>query len=347
MLAMMVVVSHTHVLAGRGDVLAPFGLGNLGVMAFFVLSGYVISEAVAVFYANRPGAFLINRILRIHPPFFVALFFSVLLHWLASLAGPLRFFDAQPHPERMLELNNVLSNALSMVLPVGLGRLGFSIDYIFVRYSWAIAAELAFYYLVALLLWLAARRWMARRLGASAFWGAVAFLILTTYLALGLPNYNLFFVGWAPYFILGMALYQLSAGPSGISRVGLVALACGALALLNWHAYTYMARNPNALAGLSVVLLDALIAAVWLLGNARMPARLIPVDRFAGDLTYPLYLNHYAVSVVALSVIPDERLGLPVFFAYVLVAIGFAYVAMQCSEPLTKHLRERIRGQKL
>jgi peptidoglycan/LPS O-acetylase OafA/YrhL len=73
-LAFAVVVSHFQ------ESLIPAGmdvhekiLGRTGVFLFFVLSGYVIAEALNLFYQGRIKQFLINRSLRIFPPFLAAL----------------------------------------------------------------------------------------------------------------------------------------------------------------------------------------------------------------------------------------------------------------------------------
>ena len=87
-LALMVVISHSARLGGPEieSALKPWGLGNVAVMVFFCLSGYIIAEALDLFYRQRIGKFLLNRTLRIIPPFLAALLFSILVHiWLASL----------------------------------------------------------------------------------------------------------------------------------------------------------------------------------------------------------------------------------------------------------------------
>jgi len=67
-LAVSVVVSHSTGLEAPGSFLAAMGIGNIAVMGFFVLSGFIIAEAASTFYRNRPAAFLANRFWRIAPP---------------------------------------------------------------------------------------------------------------------------------------------------------------------------------------------------------------------------------------------------------------------------------------
>src|ERR1700712_3911845 len=52
--------------------MAPYTVGNVAVLVFFALSGFVITEAVDSVYRRRPGPFLTHRLLRIVPHFLVA-----------------------------------------------------------------------------------------------------------------------------------------------------------------------------------------------------------------------------------------------------------------------------------
>jgi peptidoglycan/LPS O-acetylase OafA/YrhL len=71
-LALAVVVSHSQPMLGPNFV-GSIELGNIAVMSFFVLSGFIISEAGSTFYRGRPLAFLANRFWRIAPIYWLAL----------------------------------------------------------------------------------------------------------------------------------------------------------------------------------------------------------------------------------------------------------------------------------
>src|SRR3546814_689123 len=101
-LATLVLLSHSFWLSLGGDhFLSRIGVGNVGVMSFFVLSGFVISEALSSFYQTRPAAFLLNRFNRLYPPFLAALAISVGLH---AWAGQGSFIT-----------QNLLANTLALV----------------------------------------------------------------------------------------------------------------------------------------------------------------------------------------------------------------------------------------
>ncbi|MER8779076.1 hypothetical protein NKJ09_27610 [Mesorhizobium sp. M0189] len=57
----------------------PCEFGNIAVLVFFALSGFVISEAADRIYAGRPVAFMANRLLRILPHFALATILQSLL----------------------------------------------------------------------------------------------------------------------------------------------------------------------------------------------------------------------------------------------------------------------------
>ena len=59
-------------------------LGNVGVFMFFVLSGFVIFEALDIFYKDSIKRFLINRFLRIFPTYWASLAFAMLALYATS-----------------------------------------------------------------------------------------------------------------------------------------------------------------------------------------------------------------------------------------------------------------------
>ena len=98
LLAALVMVQHFGAdvaPAPLADALGPFAVGSMAVLAFFALSGFVITEAVDAVYRGRPGAFLTNRLLRIMPHFILAVAFSMLAHAIFRVAGGVRLWRSQ------------------------------------------------------------------------------------------------------------------------------------------------------------------------------------------------------------------------------------------------------------
>jgi peptidoglycan/LPS O-acetylase OafA/YrhL len=348
MLASMVVLSHTHLLAGIdvSEFIAQYGLGNMAVMSFFVLSGFVIAEAYFTFYSGRPGAFIINRLLRIWPPFFVALVFSMLLHWSVTQYVELRFFDNIAHPEKIFSWVNITGNSLYLIVIYGLGKFGLTPDYLFVRYAWAVAVELIFYYIFTVAVVLSGLSFVAKYFAKKVYWIVVSAGICLLFFMAIFAHMNIFLYGaWVPYFLLGVSMYFLSVETKnrplwqlifGVSLVG-----------INWHAFGYISRNPANSAFVSLIILNVLIGILWILSQQESSGKWKTLDRWFGDITYPLYLNHYAISIAILSLVGNGYRS-PVLFVVVyglcvLVSYGLLFI----SEPLTRGLRNRIRGATL
>ena len=82
-LALMVLWSHSVVsfFPEMSGWFSDLQLGNVGVSSFFVLSGYLMSEAISNWYSNRLPNFLINRY----------------LHWPAIVCGSRCFNWCPPY----------------------------------------------------------------------------------------------------------------------------------------------------------------------------------------------------------------------------------------------------------
>ncbi|HTE42457.1 MAG TPA: acyltransferase family protein, partial [Steroidobacteraceae bacterium] len=252
--------------------------------------------------------------------------------------------DDVPNPDVMFSATNIIGNTLSLALPVGLGRLGFDMTYPFVRYAWAVAIELLFYYGMALVA-LIALRYMRPANRAAFRWSAAALLGTAAFLIYALSS-NGYPLQWAPYFVLGVSLYH-HATTVGAQRTWALVAILASLVFINWHAYEYIGRNPRAEAEWALLILDVLIAVLYFLSRVSLARRWIRMDQFLGDLTYPLYLNHYLVGIVFLSLVPSNARSPALFVGSLVAATLFAYVAMQLSEPFTRRLRASIRGRAL
>jgi len=220
-LALAVVLGHSwgfSVAADQFFFLREIGTGNVAVVGFFVLSGYVISEAVSLFYAGRPLRFLGNRAMRLLPPYLMALAISVALHWLLQREGILPLFDYPTPPEGMFDRANLLGNVTGIIPIFNFQRvLHYQREYYyFVRFSWAVMVESVYYISVFILLvamggvprllrcWEnRAKSLAAIAIPSSAFAVVVAAHILNEYVH---PVYRV--LGFAPYFLLGSMIYH-------------------------------------------------------------------------------------------------------------------------------------------
>ncbi len=180
-LAILVVISHFQQIwspLNFSEIINPFGIGAIAVYLFFIVSGFVITEALFVFYRFRITAFLLNRFLRIYPPFVFALILSLGGHFIVSFLGidVLNWGDGRLFLERW-EWDH---NMYSLFSPFNWElRIAKEKHYLFVRYVWAIIVEIQFYIIAACLFYLS-----TQRKGSNIFWHVFfisAFLITHVY----------------------------------------------------------------------------------------------------------------------------------------------------------------------
>jgi peptidoglycan/LPS O-acetylase OafA/YrhL len=354
-LAMMVVSSHTFVLAfgdGSRDFIAQIGIGNVAVNGFFVLSGFIIAEAVHLFYTGRPGAFLINRALRLVPPFWAATLVSIFVHaWLSRL-GVLKLPDYEILPADMFAPDNLIVQITAIIPIFNFNRV---LDdargaYYFVRFAWAVFVEFVFYfaYAAAMLCWNWACRAVSLRTFALAWGGG--------FLALHMLNEYVRPVYWAlhyaPYFVLGCSLYFVHI--SGVRGARFLALVAYTLVGLHFFRYVqgqtgmsmqavYGIAQPRVLVA-SLMMLSLPIV-LMLLVSLQVSQRTARVDKWFGDLTYPLYLNHYIVLVAIWSLVEQRSWATQVMAMG--LALALAYVMKLAVDVPVASLRDWVRGLRL
>lgn len=345
-LAMLVVIQHygtTVAPPALIAVLLPLEVGSVAVLIFFVLSGFVIAEAVAKSYATKPRAFLTNRLLRILPVYALCTTVAVLVHYLLFIAGLpiIGVSPTTPAPEIMFSAKNILANFIAVLPPL---NDVIEADYNFLPVIWALRTEMLFYICVFLCLLISegARRVCSGRQRPRDVYP----IVLTVGYGVGMAVALASVAGWAPpifgffpYFASGYALYLYYSAVAGttpflVAALAMVLVHFNSLAPLH-PVYGYVRDQEMQLA-----LLAALMLAVAALAALRMRASRI--DRGLGDLTYPLYLVHR----IPLTVL----LAWPSLYGWIGLAAGCAASLMAAAvltrllDPLIGRLRERVRG---
>lgn len=198
-LAVMVIVQHAHWVApvGLSSWLQLPRTGTIAVLAFFVLSGFIITEAAERFYERRAVSFFANRMLRIFPPLMLAMALSIGVHY--SLGDQLRIMDDY-HGAEPFSSRNLLQN-LWFCIPV-FGDILPRPEYPFIPYIWAIRTEFLFYGVVFCALLAASRLGPFRRVLSCL---GVSFALL--YVAWRLGALHVETLRFIPYFALGCAMY--------------------------------------------------------------------------------------------------------------------------------------------
>jgi peptidoglycan/LPS O-acetylase OafA/YrhL len=185
-----------HMTNGRIDFLPPGTLktsgafGWLGVDVFFVISGFVIPFALkrSGYGIRDSGTFLLKRVVRLDPPYFVTIGLVILLGYLSTKAprfqGPPFTFSL---PQTLLHV----------------GYLNTFFHYPWLNpVFWSLAIELQYYLLIALIFPLLVSRRSPLRIGTM--------LVLAT-LSLGIPAAQFVF-HWLLLFLFGIVTFQFRAG---------------------------------------------------------------------------------------------------------------------------------------
>ena len=346
-LALAVVVSHSLFLTGTSTFVGKIGIGNIAVMAFFILSGFIIAEAGSTFYKDRPFAFLLNRFWRIAPPYWLALSISISAHYALAKAGVLRFPDYDMPPSNIFETRNIVSNIFTIFPFQGrTGLVNMTNFYGFVRFYWAILAEVEFYCaaFTAFFLMVFLPRWRSM-IAAGYVLTFLSFHLWNDYVSPIQSELTL-----VPYFLLGVCLY---GAVSGNLLAKAAAIPCFIAAVLHFLRYT-QGKIPleQALQNfwepvvlVAVDLMAAVPIIVVFLCQASLGGRPPRLDKRFGDLSYPIYLNHFVVLVAIASVQapPSWTLMAVAIIASVLLSWAAAVVI----ETPLKPLRDRIRGESL
>jgi peptidoglycan/LPS O-acetylase OafA/YrhL len=353
-LAITVVVGHSWTLTfgDRTVFVAEIGMGNVAVMGFFVLSGFIISEAVDIFYVNRPGAFLLNRALRLLPPYWLAVVVSIVIHVTLSSMGILKLQDYVIPPPDMFSAQNLLIQVTNIIPILNFNKIFASGQewYPFVRFAWAVLVEFIFYFafFLAMVAWPAARRFCSLR----------TYLILCAVGALGIHIVHGYLqplhssLSFTPYFVLGCSMYVAMTRRDRVAV--LIAAASYAFVLLHFSRYTQgnVPISREYWSGLSrpavlTPLVSMAAVPMLLFGLAEWQAalRTVRVDKFLGDLTYPIYLNQYSIIIIALSVTHTPSWIIQTATVMAVLAVGWIMKAVV--EAPVASLRTAIRGAPL
>lgn len=286
-------------LAVVGDhVLPPFPWLRLttGIMAveiFFVVSGFYMQMVLSQRYASA-GAFYLSRAFRIFPTYWLvaALAFALwpvnAFHHIASLGWQAAI---------LVLASNTLIFLQDTLLFLGAdhGELFFTADfhatapqlssYLVVRPSWTLALELYFYLLAPFLARL-----------RSFHLGAIALILTGARLAAyraGLdhdPWFYRFFPFELPLFVLGMLSFRLfnQIEMLPFSKSKAVALvATGGLIVLGQY---FVLNTPEQYGFIAAA------AAAAVVPVAFAAFKDLSIDRFVGELSFPIYLVHFPIA---------------------------------------------------
>ena len=268
-------------------------LGWCGVQIFFVVSGFIIPFAMhraGYSFPGDIGSFLLRRLVRLDPPYFVASAAAAAIAYAAYYTPGFR----GPAP--------------NITWPSTLAHIGYlngilGMDF-YNSVCWTLGVELQYYILMALFLPLCTSR------RSLSF---ICLAVLTCISCWYLVHYELieyggnkapWFFSWAPYFILGIAGFRYYVGLGNLLEFACV----GSLAF----AVAWLTGKPvGATAGI--------LSAIFM---TFVPVSLPKVLQKYASMTYSLYLAHAPVGIRATRLL--ERLGSNMAADLVAIAGGVA-----------------------
>lgn len=290
----LVVLFHARLLGASG--------GFIGVDAFYVLSGYLISGSLLGELAATGRldlvAFCARRARRILP---------------AATVGVVAILVAAALVVAPLDLPSVALDGTASALFVG--NLAFAVrasDYFatqtpspFLHY-WSLGVEEQFYLLWPLVLLLAFRARSVRRAIMAIAIGSFALGVIVTAVA----------PAWA-FYLLPTRAWQLAVGALvGIYGPALRARRPAVVDLAGWAGLALLVvgaltLDSNGYPGVAALVPTAGVAAVIATDARRGPARVLAVAplRWLGRISYSLYLYHWPIITLALLVFGDVTDG--------------------------------------
>ena len=257
--------------------------GYLGVELFFIISGYVVLLSAQ---GKTVRQFFISRVTRLYPAYWVActLTFLVKIIWGAGTNARLSIADTLGAEPLQYMYNMTMFQHF-------LGIRDMAGPY------WSLAIEITFYFLISLLMGYYLLRYVDWFL---LLW--LAYVALPKVAYSGTLFTELFFRGYAPYFIAGMLFYLLQQ-PSGRTRLRYVLLCVAYLLVLK-----ACINEAKELTGTHHIDISPIITAVvvttfflifGLISTQRVNFSSYNWLKWAGALTYPLYLLHNDIAFIA------------------------------------------------
>ncbi|OJF92518.1 acyltransferase family protein [Pararhizobium antarcticum] len=296
-----------------------FGFGAIGVDIFFVISGYIMAMIIARDEDFRPMTFLMKRIARIVP-----------IYWVMS-AGAVAITFALPHlmnrPE--MEWSKIISSMLFLPDPVAGSILPI------ISVGWTLNLEMFFYCLVAFTVWISGDR------GMMVTIGVLVLIVLAGLLVDGGTIFNFFTQPLLLEFAFGILIW----------RYGVIATR------QKWFTGFWLVSMPVLVIGLIVsgayddtwrFAIWGLPAAFFFLGAQSLMTKSIPWLQKLGDWSFSTYLLHVYVIQLFVKLIAEQLPYEPMLITsaigvlILVIAIGSAAMFHLFEKPVTMWLNSGI-----
>jgi len=336
LLALMVVFSHLWPQTAWWQ-------GTYAVFGFYVISGYLMTLVLNGNYQGEGGwrRYAINRLLRIFPPYVVVFLFSVTLLALAPwlLVEPVDLGLAYGQVVRTSESLSDWALNLTLVLPWS--NQNFSVSQ-----AWSLRVELVFYALMIVLV-----KWRP----VVLTWLLVSLALVYYQHTLDLPFIDRYtsLAGSSLAFALGSCVWhwrdRLALAPWQLWLSTGVFFLHAAFAAEIWgferlESFAHFFRTGSYGLYLSTILAAWMLAAI--VSNTRAGAARVPWSDWLGNLAYPIFLCHWLIAGLMLSVgvsFDDKPVLIPLSLLGIHLLAYAIYVGIE--RPIDDHVRKRVRNQ--
>jgi len=349
LLACAVVLSHTSTIMGYSPV-----AGNLAVQCFYIISGFYMAMILTEKY-NGPGAnyqFYSNRALKIYPIYWLNLI--VLIAWALIVyhlhyPGTLDFYIKYSNPGTFtllyLFLANLLLIGLDWVFVLGInkdGNLFFCSNFNAVKPSvynfafnsvaWTIGLELMFYLIAP---------WLNKRtvyLLVILFLASLALRFGLAYIYYDAAPWSyMFFPTQVMFFVAGILSYR--AYIKFVKEKGNKKLQYMLYGVLLFVVLSYYKILPDSYTYLKQTILFLSVACC--LPFAFEATKKSKIDRFLGNLSYPIYISQ----VIVIKMVTINRFPKVIdkgFTALIMVIILALLVNKFVGEPIERYRTKRV-----
>jgi peptidoglycan/LPS O-acetylase OafA/YrhL len=290
--------------------------GSYGVQVFFIISGIVIPLSMInmEYKFRKMKSFLIKRVLRIEPPYIVAVILAVVYFNLRNYIGGTAKVDVSPN------VRDVLLH-IGYLVPFVSGAKWINIVF------WTLSIEFQYYLFLALLFPLVLN---------FNKWRFAFYLIVFS-----LPFTNIndeFFPYWSAYFSLGIFYALFITGKIPKAEFGILILLASAVIFFRHGINTTHTDYaiPDLLIGWSSLLVIHFFANFKSIIGTKL-----------GQISYSLYLTHSIVGIPIINIVTHRVSSiygkLIVLVAALSASVVFAYYFFKFIEKPSQELSKKVK----